>query len=144
MTLALPHSKMKQKDILREAFKFAVVGLINTALAYLVYVLCIFMGMHYILANFTAFTISMINAYTLSEHFVFKKAHGQSRPIASTFLKTAVAYSLTGVFLNSFLLYLFIEQFGFSVYISQFICIFISTPINFILNKYWAYKIRLS
>lgn len=128
------------KAAISQVVKFLCVGVLNTAIAYLTYALFVAVGVHYIIANVLAFLFSITNAYFCSNRYVFKNTGQESRPFWSTFLKTALAYSLTGIFLNSVLLILYIEHCGLSSYLAQFFCLLITTPINFILNKFWAFK----
>ena len=117
-----------------------MVGLSNTALGWFVYSGCIFIGLHYLLANFIGFVISVANAYYWSVRFVFVPSSSGYRKLWRTLLKTYATYSFTGIFLNSAILCLCVEYLGWGKYVSFFICLSISVPLNFILNKYWSFK----
>lgn len=120
--------------------KFALVGLSNTLIAYLVYAACIYIGLHYLLANAIAFAVSVLNAYYWSDRYVFKKGAGESRSAVKTLLKTYVAYGSTGLFLASVLLWLYVDQLHISEYIAQLLVLVVTIPLNFIINKYWSFK----
>ena len=121
-------------------FKFGIVGLSNTAVAYVVYAVCIYLGCKYLIANLLGFVVSVYNAYYWSDRYVFKKNAEKRRNQRKTLLKTYVAYSTTGIFLNSFLLYFFIDCCHISSYLAQLICLLFTVPLNFILNKFWSFK----
>ena len=51
-----------------------------------------------------------------------------------------VAYAGTGLILSNILLFVFVEKCCISKYIAYIFSIIITIPINFLINKYWAYK----
>jgi len=71
---------------------------------------------------------------------VFELKNGENRSLWKSLLKTYVSYSFTGLFLNSVLLFLWVDVFHISEYIAPFINLFINVPINFLINKFWAFK----
>lgn len=122
--------------------KFGVVGLSNTAVAYLVYAACICAGLNYIVANFLGFLISVYNAFYWSNKYVFPASQKEKRNEWGALLKTYAAYSITGVFLNSALLYLLIECWQVNNYLAQAVCLLFTVPLNFVLNKFWSFKTK--
>ena len=122
--------------------KFALVGLSNTLIAYLVYAFCVYIGLHYLLANAIAFAVSVLNAFYWSDRFVFCKGEGESRSAIWTLIKTYLAYGSTGLVLASVLLWLYVDRFGISEYIAQLLVLVVTIPLNFIINKYWSFKTK--
>ena len=122
--------------------KFGIVGISNTLIGYVVYSLCVWLGMHYLLANVVGFFISVLNAFYWSDRFVFKKGGNEERGLWTSFLKTVLAYASTGILLNSILLWLFIDELYMSEYVAPLIILMITVPTNFILNKYWSFKTK--
>ena len=53
--------------------------------------------------------------------------------------KTYCAYALTGLILNNVLLYLWISVLGINKMIAPIINLIINIPINFFMNKLWAF-----
>jgi len=131
----------KYKSII-QFVKFGIVGLSNTLLGYVVYSFCIWIGMHYLIANFIGFIISVLNAFYWSDKFVFKKSDDEQRNELAALIKTILAYASTGILLNSILLWLFIDEMNISEYIAPLIILLITVPTNFILNKYWSFKTK--
>ena len=122
--------------------KFGIVGASNTLIAYVIYSICVFIGIHYLLANALGFFISVLNAYYWSDRFVFKKGEGESRNAIWTLVKTYVAYGSTGLLLASILLYLYVDKLHISEYIAQLLVLVITIPLNFIINKFWSFKTK--
>lgn len=131
---------MKVNQDVWQFVRFGLVGLSNTLLSYLLYASCVYMGIHYLAANAVAFILCVLHAWYWSNRYVFRKAEGESRSAWRSLLKTYVAYGFTGLFLASLLLWLFVEQCGLSAYVAQLLGLFITVPLNFILNKFWSFK----
>lgn len=119
--------------------KFGIVGISNTLVNFGVYALLVFFGMNYLLANFLAFSVSVVNSFIWNNRYVFE-ASPDARSRWVVFLKTYASYSVTGIFLTTVLLWLWISVFGINEYVAPLINIAFTVPINFVLNKYWAYK----
>ena len=122
--------------------KFGIVGASNTLIAYVIYSICIYIGIHYLLANALGFFISVLNAYYWSDRFVFKKGEGEARRAIWTLAKTCIAYGSTGLLLASILLYLYVDKLYISEYIAQLLVLVITIPLNFIINKFWSFKTK--
>ena len=71
---------------------------------------------------------------------VFTVEEGNGRTIWKSLLKTFVSYSFTGLFLNNILLYIWIQIFHISEFMAPFMNLVVSVPINFLINKFWAFK----
>ena len=53
--------------------KFGIVGVSNTLISYIVYVILVTWGCHYLAASLLGFLISVINAFYWNNRYVFKK-----------------------------------------------------------------------
>ncbi len=126
--------------------KFCVVGVSNTLVNYLLYLLFLYIfaqcGMtdkRYIPAQAMGFILSVLWSYFWNNRYVFKAAEGEKRVWWKTLIKTYISYAFTGLFLNMLLLYLWIDVLHLSEVVAPIINIFINVPINFIINKVFAY-----
>lgn len=122
--------------------KFCVVGLTNTIIGYVVYTICVYFGMHYLLANVVGFIVSVVNAFYWSNKYVFRKGSFEYRNIYASFFKTVLSYASTGIVLNSILLWLLIDRMHISEYVAPIIILIITVPTNFMMNKYWSFKTK--
>lgn len=128
--------------------KFGIVGVSNTLVSYSIYIVCLLLFQHYnviknidyIIAQIISFILSVLWSFYWNNKMVFVKKEGQKRSIWKTLLKTYVSYSFTGLFLNSILLFLWINIVHISEFIAPIINLLISVPLNFIINKYWAFN----
>lgn len=122
--------------ILKQFIRFSLVGVSNTLISLGVYYLLYFFGVHYLIANTIGFIISVFNAYYWNNKYVFKKTQdGHLKP----FVKTFLAYGTTFL-LSTGLLFVLVQCAGVSEIIAPIICLAVTTPINFFVNKFWAFK----
>jgi len=120
--------------------KFGVVGVSNTAISYAVYLVCVHLGVHYIIADGLGLVISTINAYYWNNRCVFGDGMRKSfRDHFLTWLKTLTAYG--GTFgLNSLLLILWVEVLRIPQTLAPLVSLMITIPVNFVINKYWTFR----
>lgn len=119
--------------------KFGIVGLSNTIISYITYVILVLMDCNYLLASVIGFVISVINSFYWNNKYVFKDDTGK-RELLKTFVKTFFAYASTGLLLANILLYLWIDILHLHEMLGPILNLFITIPINFVLNKLWAFK----
>ena len=117
--------------------KFALVGCSNTVINLVTYWLCIYFGMHYILAYTCGFFVSVCNAFYWNNKYTFKDKLENSTLRA--FIKAIVSYGISFV-LSIFLMSFFVEVLKISSYIAPLAKMILTMPLNFILNKVWAFK----
>lgn len=126
--------------------KFGIVGLTNNIIFYIfnIFVLWLFHPKNfkwdYIIANIVGFLISVLWSFYWNNKYVFKINNNEKRSPLKTLLKTYIAYGFTGIVLNNLFSYIWIERLGISKYIAPIINLFITVPLNFILNKIWAFR----
>ncbi len=137
--LNIPLTAEKMNALL-QFVKFSLVGFLNTILHYFVYLVCTFMEIEYIFANFIAFTISVINSFYWNNKYVFKDKTAVKRSAIITFVRTYISYGATGILLNSVLLYIEIDIWRMNKLIAPIVNLLITIPLNFIVNKFWAYR----
>lgn len=134
----------KLKGLVIQFMKFGMVGAINTILSYV-----ITNGMYYLLhlneqmSNIIAFTITVFISFILNRKFVFNvknEKNNDAKNWIKSLLKVYISYSITGLFLTAGLLYLEEQIFKIPHYIATLMNLVVTIPVNFILNKFWAYK----
>lgn len=86
--------KAKIKSAL-QFFKFCIVGLSNTIICEGIYVVLLFLGVHYLAANIIGNLISILNAYYWSNKYVFKAEEGEERVWWKVLLKTYATYGFS-------------------------------------------------
>lgn len=127
-------------DKLCQFVQFGIVGLSNTLISYVVYAIFVALGTHYLVASLLGFLVSVINAFYWNNKYVFKAEEGEERTLWGSFLKTFTSYAGTGLILNNILLILWVDVLKLHAMLGPIINLFITIPLNFLLNKYWAFK----
>lgn len=135
----------KQIENIVQFIKFGLVGISNTAVAYLINVLVLFLlreasiTFDYIMANIVSFLLSVLWSFYWNNKYVFVDQGGE-RCLGKALLKTYVTYGFTGIILNNIFSWIWINIFFISKYIAPIINLLVSVPINFLLNKLWTFK----
>lgn len=128
--------------------KFGIVGVSNTVISYILYAgSLVFLNYadgigkyNYLIAQIIAFILSVLWSFYWNNKMVFVLEEGKQRSLWKSLVKTYISYSFTGLFLNSFLLILWVDIIGISEFIAPIINLLVSVPLNFIINKLWAFK----
>ena len=136
----------KTAESLVQFIKFGMIGVTNTVISYVLNVLVLLalkplnVSWDFIAGNMVAFILSVLWSFYWNNRFVFTVQEGQHRSIWRALLKTYVAYGFTGIILNNILSWLWINVLDISKFIAPLINLIISVPVNFIINKMWAFK----
>ena len=128
------------RALLIQFFKFGIVGLSNTIISYIIYSVLVYTGLHYLIASVLSFMISVLNSFFWNNKYVFKKSNDQRRIIIHSLIKTYISYAFSGLILQNFLLFCFIDILHISKYLAPFFGLVITIPLNFILNKKWVFQ----
>lgn len=124
----------------RQFMSFGLVGGINTVLNLVIYCFCVNIGVHYLIANTISFLITVFISYVLNNLFTFRTEGQKPEWCFQVLIKVYTFYFLTGMILNSLLLYFWNDFIGINQNLSPILNLFVTVPLNFILNKLWAYK----
>lgn len=135
---------------MKQFIKFGIVGLSNTLISYVIYIVCLklFQGMKilpkndYLVSSVIAFFLSVLWSFYWNNKYTFKAEQEEERSIWKALLKTYISYALTGLVLNNIFLYIWVQMVELSKDIAPVINLIVTVPLNFILNKYWAFKKR--
>lgn len=122
--------------------RFGCVGLSNTVISYVIYLFGIALGMNYLLSSILGFIVSIVNAFYWNNKYVFEAEQGSISALISRFVKTFLSYAGTGLVLTNVLLVIQVQYLGMSVVVAPLINLLITIPLNYILNKFWAFSSR--
>lgn len=136
------------KDAFKEFIKFGLVGVSNTVVTYVIYVLTlllldklnIFEDIDYFIANIVSFLLSVLWSFYWNNKYVFRLNEGEHRSIWTALLKTYMSYAFTGLILNNVMLYVWVRLLHLDKMLAPIMNIVINIPINFFMNKLWAFK----
>lgn len=128
--------------------KFGIVGVSNTVVSYVIYVISLlifqkngwFVKADYLIAQVIAFVLSVLWSFYWNRKYVFNSEDGEAVSWYKALIKTYISYAFTGLFLNTILSVLWVQILGISKMIAPIVNLLISVPLNFIMNKFWAFK----
>ena len=126
--------------------KFGRVGVTNTVISYVINVIVLWLmeplniSWDYFVGNIIAFILSVLWSFYWNNKYVFTLENGKNRSLFKALLKTYISYGFTGIILNNILSWFWISVLSISKYVAPIINLIASVPINFIMNKFWAFK----
>ena len=126
--------------------KFGLVGVSNTLLSYFINVGVLLalapakVSWDYFAGNFISFVLSVLWSFYWNNKYVFTQKKDESRNLWKALLRTYASYSVTGIVICNVLSWIWIEIFDISKFVAPIINLLVSVPLNFVLNKFWAFK----
>ena len=134
--------------MLIQFIKFGIVGLSNTIISYIIYVVSLLIlrainvlsSLDYLIAQIMMFLLSVLWSFYWNNKMVFVQEDEVKRNIWKTLFKTYISYAFTSLFLSAVLLMIWINVFEISEFIAPIINLIITVPLNFFVQKFWAFK----
>lgn len=123
------------KNSLIQFIRFGLVGISNTAVGFGVYYLLYYCGVNYLISNILSWLISVFNAFYWNSKYVFQSGSSWWK----TLFRTYISYGAS-LIVSTLMLYVMVEFIHVSPIIAPIICLVITIPLNFLLNKFWAFK----
>lgn len=127
----------KYKNLLIQFLKFGIVGFSNTVISLAVYYIFVYFGVHYLVANGIGFVISVMNAFYWNSKYVFTDKTETSN--LKAFSKVFASYG--GSFcISTVLIFLLVDLFRVSEWLAPLLRLVVTVPLNFVMNKLWAFR----
>lgn len=144
----------EQWESLLQFVRFGLVGVWNTVFNYVIFAVSLSVFEHFGILNFynldmhvstlISFVISVFVSFLLNSRFVFATGEGEERSFWGALFKCYLSYGFTGLILNPILNTLWVKVLPLEPRTAKFaaplLSLFIAIPINFIMNKMWAFK----
>lgn len=129
------------KNIVSQFLKFGLVGISNTIISTFIAFIVVFLlgetSIIAILGNFCGFIVSVINSFYWNNKFVFKNKTEIKE--TNIIIKVFISYSFS-LLLSSVIIYYLVDFLNINPYIALLSRLIVIVPVNFLLNKYWAFK----
>jgi putative flippase GtrA len=126
---------VSSKENIVQFIKFSIIGLSNLGISLCVYYFLLWLGIHYIIANVAGWVVSVFNAFFWNKRFVFQTGSSWVKAL----IKTYISYGFSFL-LGTLLLYILVEWCGIPKVVAPLIVVIATTPINFLMNKFWTFK----
>jgi putative flippase GtrA len=132
--LARPHNWM-------QLLKFCAVGASGYVVNLCVFATCVeLLDLHHLVAATCAFVVAVLNNFWWNRHWTFRARGGHAGFQAARFFTISVAAFLFA----AAILEVLVSVAGVAELPAQAISIVAATPLNFIGNKMWSFRIELS
>ena len=132
---------LERRPGLVQFVKFGLVGLLNTGLSYGISNAFFYLGRWGEQpSNIVTWIITVFISFMLNSRFVFHEEVVGRRPFWRPLFKVYLSYAATGLILIPLLTELETRFLGMPYYLITMVNIPISVPINFFLNKLFAYR----
>lgn len=118
--------------------KFGIVGVLNTLINWIIFVVLNFLGVYYILANVIAYCIATANSYIFNSKWVFKYNGKNKKETTIKF----VVLNLFGLGLNTIILYFLVDILAFNKLFSLIIATGVVMVVNYTVNKLWVFNMK--
>ena len=116
--------------------KFGLVGVLNTIINWILFILLNSMGVYYIISNIIAYSISTLNSYLWNSKWVFKYTGDNVNQTTFKF----ITLNIIGLVLNTIILFLLVDIIKLPKIISLIITTGIVMILNYFINKLWVFK----
>lgn len=136
----------KESKIIEQFIRFCIVGISNTAVGYILNIgaLLALSKFHvrwdYYAGNLVAFLLGVLWVFYWNNRFVFKQEDSGQRIWWKALLKTYITYGITGLLLTNIMSWIWVECLEISKYLAPIFNLIITVPMNFFINKFWAFK----
>jgi len=124
------------RPLIRQVYRFSVVGIVNSAISYFIYVVLIFFGIQYQIANIVSYLFGLISSYFLNKKWTFINSDKHKTKVVILF----VLLNLVSLSVSLLTLTLLVNLTVFSKYLLQIIAMAASTIVNFIGSKYLVFR----
>lgn len=114
--------------------RFAIVGVLNTAISLAVYKLAVDIGVAYPVASVVAFIVGALNSYTLNRVWTFRAG-----AFTGAGLARYLVVQLVGLGVNELVLVALVEGASVQHLAAQAVALVVASSIMFALNRYWAF-----
>lgn len=121
---------MKNNNLISPAFiRFVIVGVLNTGVYYIVYLLLLSCHISYMISHLCGFLSAFIFSYFLNCYFVYRV-----KPSIKTFLQFPLT-QVVNMGLQTLLLYFFVDLFHWNKELAPFPALIITVPVTYLLSK---------
>lgn len=116
--------------------KFLIVGLLNTAITYITYVVLRFFNIDIVVSNMIGYILGLINSFVWNKTWVFKHKGNVLKEATLFLFCFCICYSI------QLLVLMYMNEKGINEYLTQFIAMVVYTVLNFILNRVITFKTK--
>lgn len=130
----------RKHQSVRQFYKFAVVGVANTAIDFLIYLaltrIFSFFADNFVLANIISFSVAVSNSFYWNRKWTFRSVDERH---VRQYMKFFIV-NVAGLGINTAVLYLLVTYAGFYDVLAKVIAIGVALFWNFFVNRMWVFR----
>lgn len=128
-----------KKGWLAQFIAFSFIGLINTAVDYIVFQALVWTGLFYMAAQIISYGAGTLNSFLMNRAFTFKQTATRAGSSRAQLIRFVVLN--VGVLLCSLLLlYVFVDIGGLPYWLSKLLVTGATVALNFVGSKRWVFR----
>lgn len=128
-----------KKESNSQIIKFCIVGVLNTAVDYIVYAICVkFFGIHYAISQVIGPIFGIINSFILNRLWTFKSDNKGKKTLQE--LVQFVIVNVVSIGISVIALGILVDGNGMEELIAKVIIIPVTQIVNFLGYKLWVFK----
>ncbi len=125
--------------MLKQFIKFSLVGLLNTAIHYGIFIsLYEFVGVYHLFASGIGFCFAMTNSYVINKRWTFQS---RGSDVRGEFVRFFIV-NLISLSINLGSMAVLVELFLIHPPVAQFVTIGLTLAVNFLGNRFWTFKVK--
>jgi len=119
-------------------FKFGIVGMLNTAVDFLVFTILNLVGVNYGVAQVAGYSSGTLNSYVFNKFWTFKNIGNNKKTHQE--VTQFIVVNLFSLALTEIGLMLLINKANLNIYIAKIIVILLAQCVNYFSYKLWVFK----
>lgn len=123
-------------DDLFRFIKFALVGVLNTLMNWIIFFILNASGFYYLVANIISYSISTLNSYLWNSRWVFKYQGDNKKETTLKF----IVLNIFGLVLNIIILFVLVDKLKLNKMVGLIVTTAIVMIINYMINKFWVFR----
>jgi len=118
--------------------KFGIVGVINTAVDFIIFSLLSVLGVHYTISQIAGYSGGTLNSFILNKFWTFEA--GENKKKSTQEILQFVLVNMLSLVITEVGLSVLINNFSFNIYIAKICVIVLAQAVNYFSYKFWVFR----
>lgn len=125
-------------DKYKVVLKFGIVGVINTAVDFIIFSLLSVLGVHYTISQIAGYSGGTLNSFILNKFWTFEA--GENKKKSTQEILQFVLVNMLSLVITEVGLSVLINNFSFNIYIAKICVIVLAQAVNYFSYKFWVFR----
>jgi putative flippase GtrA len=121
----------------KSLFKFGIVGVTNTIIDYVTFVILNAIGINYILCQIAAYSVGTLNSYIFNKNWTFK-GNGNNKKPHEEFMEFLIINIIT-LIITELSLIVLLKEYKLNIYIAKVCIVILAQAANYFSYKLWVF-----